>query len=121
MGRKTFASLGKPLPGRENWVVSRTETFEGTRAFRDPVEIVPPGDGRRVFVIGGAELYAALLRRCSQIVLTHVDRRVDGDAWFPTFETEFDRGELVQSGTGYEIRRYHRLPPAATTPASPAA
>ena len=108
MGRKTFESLGKPLPGRENWVVSRAANFEGVRMFRDPSEIATPGDGREVFVIGGAELYAALLPRCSELLITHVDRRVDGDTWFPEFEAEFDAGEAVQSGEGYEIRRYRR-------------
>ena len=121
MGRKTFQSLGKPLPGRENWVVSRSATFEGVRMFRDPSEIVPPGDGREVFVIGGAELYAALLPRCSELLITHVDLRVDGDTWFPRFEAEFDDGEAVQSGAGYVIRRYRRLPsPAAATTTSAA-
>jgi dihydrofolate reductase len=121
MGRKTFESLGRPLPGRENWVLSRTASFDGARTFRNPVEIVPPADGREVFVIGGAELYAALLPRCREVLLTHVDLRVDGDAWFPEFETEFDAGEVVQAGEGYEIRRYRRLPTAAATTSATAA
>ncbi|MEI8387893.1 MAG: dihydrofolate reductase [Verrucomicrobiota bacterium] len=109
MGRKTFESLGRPLPGRENWVLSRTASFEGARVFRHPSEIVPPGDGREVFVIGGAELYAALLPRCGEILLTHVNHVVEGDTWFPVFETEFDGGEVIGSGADYEIRRYRRI------------
>ena len=109
MGRKTFESLGRPLPGRENWVLSRTATFEGARVFRHPSEIVPPGDGREVFVIGGAELYAALLPRCDEILLTHVNHFVEGDTWFPVFEPEFDGGELIGSGPDFEILRYRRL------------
>jgi dihydrofolate reductase len=109
MGRKTFESLGRPLPGRENWVLSRTASFEGARVFRCPSEIVPPGDGREVFVIGGAELYAALLPRCGEILLTHVNHVVEGDTWFPVFETEFDGGEVIGSGADYEIRRYRRI------------
>lgn len=108
MGRKTFESLGRPLPGRENWVLSRTATFEGAKVFRDPWEIVPPADGRQVFLIGGAELYAALLPRCGEILLTHVNRSVTGDTWFPVFEPEFDDGEMVESSPDYEIRRYRR-------------
>lgn len=110
MGRKTFESLGKPLPGRENWVLSRTASFEGARVFREPSEIVPPVDGREVFVIGGAELYAALLPRCREILLTHVNLSVTGDTWFPVFESEFDAGEVIESTPDYEIRRYRRLP-----------
>jgi len=109
MGRKTFESLGRPLPGRENWVLSRAASFEGARVFRSPAEIISPADGREIFVIGGAELYTALLPRCGQILLTHVDRHVVGDTWFPEFESEFDAGEGIQSGEGYEIRRYRRL------------
>lgn len=109
MGRKTFESLGRPLPGRENWVLSRSASFDGARTFRDPSEIIPPGDGRNVFVIGGAELYAALLPRCSRILLTHVDLHVAGDTWFPEFESDFDTGEIVETGPGYVIRNYNRL------------
>ena len=112
MGRKTFESLGKPLPGRENWVLSRAASFEGARVFRHPSEIFPPGDGREVFVIGGAELYAALLPRCREILLTHVNLSVSGDTWFPVFEQEFDGGQVIESGSNYEIRRYRRTRPA---------
>lgn len=108
MGRKTFESLGKPLPGRENWVLSRNASFEGVRIFRHPAEIVSPGDGREVFVIGGAELYAALLPRCEEILLTRVNLSVAGDTWFPMFEPEFDAGLVIESGPGYEIRRFRR-------------
>jgi dihydrofolate reductase len=108
MGRKTFESLGKPLPGRENWVLSRSASFEGARIFRHPAEIVSAGDGREVFVIGGAEVYAALLPCCEEILLTRVNLSVAGDTWFPTFEPEFDAGLVIESGPGYEIRRFRR-------------
>lgn len=108
MGRKTFESLGKPLPGRENWVISREASFEGARMFRSPADVQPPADGREVFVIGGAEIYAALLPSCQAILLTHVDRSVPGDTWFPHFEDQFDAGEVVQTGEGFEIRRHRR-------------
>lgn len=108
MGRRTFESLGKPLPGRENWVVSTTAAPEGVRVWRSPDEIVPPGDGRELYVIGGARLYAALMPRCRELLLTHVDFQVRGDTWFPEFESSFDRGEVVEAGPSYEIRRYRR-------------
>ncbi len=109
MGRKTFESLGKPLPGRENWVLSRTAGYPGVKVFRQPSEIVAPGDGREVFVIGGAEIYSALLPLCREILLTHVNRSVAGDTWFPEFESDFDGGKLIESGTDYVIRRYRRI------------
>ena len=108
MGRKTFESLGKPLPGRENWVLSRSASCDGARVFRHPLEIVPPNDGREVFVIGGAELYAALLPQCDEILLTHVNLSVDGDTWFPEFESQFDGGDIIESCQDYEVRKYRR-------------
>ena len=109
MGRKTYESLGKPLPGRENLVVSRTATLEGVRVFRSLSEIEEPTDGRQLYVIGGSELYAALLPRCSEILLTRVSIDVAGDTWFPEFEREFDAGEVLETGANYEIRRHRRL------------
>ena len=111
MGRKTFESLGKPLPGRENWVLSRTAEYPRVKVYRHPSDIIPPGDGRELFVIGGAEIYSALLPLCHEILLTHVNRSVVGDTWFPEFEQEFDTGELIESGPDYEIRRYRRICP----------
>jgi dihydrofolate reductase len=101
--------LGKPLPGRENWVLSRSADIPGVRVFRDLDEIPSADAERHIFLIGGAELYTALLPRCSEILLTHVDLEVSGDAFFPAFEEDFDSGEIIQTGSNYEIRRYCRL------------
>ncbi len=109
MGRNTYESLGRPLPGRENWVVSSSAALEGVRVWKSPDDIIPPGDGRELFVIGGARLYAALLPRCSELLLTYVDIPAAGDTWFPEFESLFDSGEVIESGPSYEIRRYLRL------------
>ena len=116
MGRKTFESLGKPLPGRENWVVSSTAAPTGVRVWLSPEEIIPPADGRELFVIGGARLYAALLPRCSELLLTHVDLQVEGDTWFPEFESAFDAGEVIESGPSYEIRRYRKIGASGAAP-----
>lgn len=108
MGRKTYDSLGKPLPGRENWVVSREAEIPGVRVLRSFEVVEEPSDGRRLYLIGGAQLYAALLPRCSELLLTRVDREVEGDTFFPDFENQFDAGEVLESGPGYEIFRYLR-------------
>lgn len=109
MGRKTFESIGKPLPGRENIVLSRTADFPGVRMVRSLDEVNEPADGRLLYVIGGAELYAALLPRCSELLLTRVAMNVTGDTFFPAFETDFDEGELLETGANYEIRRHKRI------------
>jgi dihydrofolate reductase len=108
MGRKTYDSLGKSLPGRENWVVSREAEIPGVRVLRSFEAVEEPSDGRRLYLIGGAQLYAALLPRCSELLLTRVDREVEGDTFFPDFENHFDAGEVLESGPGYEIYRHLR-------------
>ena len=108
MGRKTYDSLGKPLPGRENWVLSRGAQIDGVTMLRSFDAIQEPSDGRKLYIIGGAELYTALLPTCSELLLTHVDNEVEGDTFFPDFENNFDAGEVVQSGEGYQIRRHLR-------------
>ena len=109
MGRKTYESIGKPLPGRENLVLSRTADFPGVRMVRSLDEITEPADGRLLYVIGGAELYDALMPRCSELLLTRVAMNVTGDTFFPAFETDFDEGELLETGANYEIRRHKRI------------
>lgn len=108
MGRKTFESLGKPLPGREHWVVSRGADFPGVRMIRDLAGIAEPADGRELFLIGGAELYAQLLPRCSELLLTHVKGEVEGDAFFPPFEGMFDAEEALLETPEMVVRRYVR-------------
>jgi dihydrofolate reductase len=108
MGRKTYDSLGKPLPGRENWVLSRGAQIEGVTMLRSLDAIQEPSDGRKLYIIGGAELYTALLPTCSELLLTHVDHEVEGDTFFPDFQNDFDAGEVLQSGEGYQIRRHLR-------------
>lgn len=93
MGRKTWQSLGRPLPERENWVLTRDTGFSaaGARVFHALEDaLTAHGDGE-LMVIGGAELYRQLLPRAQRIYLTEVDAELEGDAWFPAF----DRSEWV--------------------------
>ncbi|MEM6639353.1 MAG: dihydrofolate reductase [Pseudomonadota bacterium] len=94
MGRKTYTSIGRPLPGRRNVVLSRNPTFSA-----DGVEVCPSlddalaVDAHRVFVIGGEEIYAQALDRATHIFLTQVMATVDGDARFP--HVEWDAWSLL--------------------------
>lgn len=108
MGRKTYESMGKPLPGRENWVVSRDAEFPGVRMIRDLSEISEPTDGRELFVIGGTQIYEALLGRCSEVILTLVNRTVEGDAYFPKFEDRFARAEMLMETPEMVVGRWVR-------------
>ena len=94
MGRKTWESLPvKPLPGRENVVLSRDAAFapEGARLARSLEEALAPYAGMdgEVFVVGGADLFAQTLPLASRLVLTEVPGRFGGDALFPPVPEDF--------------------------------
>lgn len=108
MGRKTYESIGNPLPGRENWVLSRAAESPGVRVIRSLEEIPAPPAEKNLYLIGGAELYTALLPRCTEILLTRVNLETAGDAFFPSFEHDFDEGETLLTGDQFEIRRHRR-------------
>ena len=89
MGRKTWESLPKrPLPGRDNRVLSRAPRFaaEGARVFDRLEAALACPQGEAVWVIGGGELYAALLPRATRLYLTEVDAAPEGDTWFPALD-----------------------------------
>ena len=109
MGRRTFDSLGKPLPNRTNIVVSRGAEIPGVEMVRDlaafdPAQYAP----RDVWVIGGAEIYAQLLDRCTDLYLSIVQREVAGDAVFPEFESRFDFADAPLQTAEFEVRHYRR-------------
>lgn len=107
MGRKTYESIGRPLPGRATVVLSRS-------GFAAPgVTVIPGWDalrgiepGRTLFLAGGAQLYAEGLPACSELLLTHVDLEPEADAFFPDWTKGFDSGETLRHGPGFVIRRH---------------
>ena len=88
MGRKTWQSLGRPLPDRENWVLTRDASFraDGARVFRELDDAVREAGNRELMVIGGAEIYRQALPIANRIFLTHVHAKVKGDTWFPELD-----------------------------------
>ena len=96
MGRKTFESIGKLLPGRKTVVVSRNPKyrFEGAVvAASIDAAIQACGDDPEIFIIGGAEIYRQALDRADRIYLTEVEADIDGDAHFPPF----NRSEWIET------------------------
>lgn len=108
MGRKTFASLGQPLPNRTNLVVTRAAEIPGVQIVRDLAAFDPAPFATEVWVIGGAEIYAQLLPRCTDLYLSVVEREVEGDAFFPPFEHLFDFAEVTERHAECEVRHYTR-------------
>ena len=89
MGRKTYESIGRPLPGRTNIVVTRDSSFsaEGCRVVHSIDEaLVTAGGADEVMIMGGENLYSQLLPRADRLYLTEVQAEVSGDAWFPEFD-----------------------------------
>ncbi len=81
MGRRTFDSIGRPLPGRRTIVVTRNRDWraEGVESAEDPAVALQMAGKTRAFVVGGAQIYEALLDFCQQIYLTTVWSNVRGD------------------------------------------
>ena len=111
MGRKTWDSLPKALPGRENWVLSRKDKrAEGMRLFKsleDVANYLP--DGQTLFVIGGGEIYRQALPLCHELYITEVHQEVpDGDAFFPEYRDEFEPIEVLDENENFLLRRWER-------------
>ncbi|MDX2007996.1 MAG: dihydrofolate reductase [Meiothermus sp.] len=86
MGRKTFESIGWPLPGRQNIVVTRDKAYraEGCEVVNSlEAAFLAAQQDREIFVIGGADLYRQALGLAGRIYLTEVHAEVEGDAFFP--------------------------------------
>ena len=85
MGRKTFESIGRPLPGRKNIVISRsgfkTDGIESVDSIDAGLELV--ADAEEVMIIGGANIYEQVISQAEKMYLTYVDAECVGDAWFP--------------------------------------
>lgn len=125
MGRKTFESIGKPLPNRTNIVITRNPNWvhDGVLVANDLIEAVEkakkmlmPKDNSELeaMIIGGAEIYKTALTFVDRVYLTYIDRDVEGDAWFPALsEAEWNLSK-VQAGDElasepHEFRVYDRF------------
>jgi dihydrofolate reductase len=134
MGRKTFASIGRPLTGRTTIVVTRDPSFTapGTvvASTLDAALTAARGDALRrgtdtIIVAGGAEIYAQALPLATQLVITRVHRRVDGDAYFPQIDPnlwhESARSEhqpAAEDEAPFAFVTYRRAPAVPMRPAA---
>ena len=96
MGRKTWDSLGRPLPQRRNIVITRNRSWhaegaEAAASLADALALVATEP--KAFVIGGAQIYAEALPFADELALTEIDADLDGDVFFP----EWDRSRFTQS------------------------
>jgi dihydrofolate reductase len=88
MGRKTWDTLGKPLPQREHWVLTRDPAFcaEHCRKFTNIDSVLASHTSGELMVVGGGEIYRLMLPYIDRFYLTLVHAREQGDAWFPPYD-----------------------------------
>lgn len=119
MGRKTWESIGRPLPGRRNIVVSRNaglrlDGAETASSLEDALRLCVGVE--QVFLIGGAQLYAEALPSADRLIVTEIDADIEGDAHFPDIDpqrwiaTERERHHSEANGFDYAFVTYERAP-----------
>ena len=118
MGRRTWESIGRALPGRQNIVLTRQSDLlaEGCDVVASPAEALSvAGDADEIFVIGGSDIYALFLPKSTRLYLTRVHVHIDGDAYFPEFDEQ--DWQLIEAEShdadeknqfAFEFRTYER-------------
>lgn len=115
MGRKTFESIGRPLPHRENLVLTRREVqCDDVKSFNNSEKLMEylRAQTKPIFIIGGASLYQMFIEQVEKIFLTEVDSSKPADTYFPKFNKELFHSKVLQSGeqdgVKYQIVEYSR-------------
>jgi dihydrofolate reductase len=114
MGRTTFESIGRPLPGRTSIVLTRDPSWhaDGVEVAHDLAAALATAAALddEVFLIGGAQVYAAAIEAgvVDRMVVTHVDLSPEGDAWFPAVDWDAWRETAREAFDGYDVVTYDR-------------
>jgi dihydrofolate reductase len=118
MGRKTFDSLPGILPRRRHIVLSRTltEAPQGAELISSLDELSALDIQGDIFVIGGAQIFEALLPRCSELYLTYIYQAHEGDTFLPPFEDNFKLMTVLDETPEFQLRHYHNITPALSGP-----
>ena len=108
MGRKTFESIGRPLPKRRNIVLTRDRlwSYPGVEVIHSPDEISET-EGN-IFVIGGAEIYKMLSGRIAGWLVSHVHDTHEGDTHLAEFEQDFPVVEIIEEHPDFTVKRHLR-------------
>nr|DAE56292.1 MAG TPA: Dihydrofolate reductase [Caudoviricetes sp.] len=119
MGRKTYESLPNALPHRENWILTRDESYIPKTRFNDKVRVFHSKEEllaeahrllkANIFIIGGGEIYNLFLEDATNIITTVVDEVFDADTFFP--KLKHNEWERVRTDTDSETvnRRYYKF------------
>tara|TARA_B100000886_G_scaffold98656_1_gene65505 strand:+ start:456 stop:947 length:492 start_codon:yes stop_codon:yes gene_type:complete len=116
MGRKTFDSIGRPLPNRKNIVLSENKNLkiDSVEVFNSPIDVIDSykknSDQKDLFIIGGTYIYELFFEYCEYLFITYVDKEYLGDAFFP--RVDWNKWKLISEESGYdekeEVKFYFR-------------
>jgi dihydrofolate reductase len=111
MGRKTFESIGKPLPGRTNIIVTRDKDWQREGAttahsFEEALEIAKKLDGEKIFIGGGSQIYEQALPFVTKLYLTLIDDDKEADSYFPPYEHLFTKKVFEEQHRAPDGLRY---------------
>ena len=121
MGRKTYDSIGRPLPKRENLVLSKNKKLkiENAKVFNTPQEILDfyhkREEEKDLFIIGGNYIYELFIEYCDYLLITFVDKEFKGDAYFPKIDwtewelTNEEKKSDNQENLTYYFRDYKKI------------
>jgi len=117
MGRKTFDSIGRPLPGRLNIVITRNAEWQHSgvktaASLQEAVAIAAEENpqGQEVMVIGGEEIYRTAIELADRLYITRVQAEVEGDAFFPQYnESEWQEVSRQQPGSQGDIPYFFQV------------
>ena len=116
MGRKTFDSIGRPLPNRKNIVLSKDKNLniDSVEVFNSPKDVIDSykknSDQKDLYVIGGTYIYKLFFEHCEYLYITYIDKEYLGDAFFP--KVDWNKWKLIGEESGYdekeEVKFYFR-------------
>ncbi len=116
MGRRTWQSIGHPLPGRRNIVLTGNNAFQApscevVHSLQEGIVAAAAGESEKIFVIGGAQVYMLALEQADTLILTRIEQKIEGDTFFPEFSCppfELVRTEEIREPVRYSILTYRR-------------
>lgn len=113
MGRKTFESIGKELPNRENYIISKT--LSGPNVFDDLISclgyLIATKTNKIIYIIGGASIYKECLENkiVSELIISELKEEYPGDVYFPDIPKEYYLYEIFQPSERFVVKRYKSL------------
>ena len=115
MGRKTFESIGRPLPNRDNIIITRDHNskIEGVKII-SKIEDIPYSEDQKTFIIGGGEIYSQTINLCDELFITQINSEIQGDTYFPEISSNiwkvYERsGTMIENKVEFEYITYHKV------------